>query len=460
MGRFLRGSVPVWAVAAALVAAVVPTAGAQYMSDFESLTASAAGTLLTGQDGYYVPVAGSLDYNVYTYAGNALAISQNPVGGNQFVAGVSTGTFARAQRTISYGAGTGVWTAGVDICAVYGGAATPTNNIGSLSLQPSGAAKYFIALARWPTATTATSPWNADYVYFNAASAQVTASVPDPGFQGLSQNVWHRWETDFSFDSNRILEVRVRNLSTGATARHNPTEWYLFGGSAGGAVIPTDFRFFTGGGAGNTLAWDNVSIRPRPQIGADHTSLDPVTTTVTFTVTDGPASGVALFFAALSAGPPLYGFPSLDSEPVWLNLGSVFPLFSAPLTPAGSLSVPLSYATPGLNYEAYLQGFVVPAPSGIEVTNSVALGQNQARGAAYDHKTGFWAARIGSAANAGNTLDVARVSAAGVETLVASTPVPASGIVALTGTISPRLGPGEKLRFKLNGVTYREFTVS
>ena len=51
-------------------------ARAQLVTNFEapSYTGSAAGTLLTGQQSWYVPVAGSPDYNVFSYAGNAVSL--------------------------------------------------------------------------------------------------------------------------------------------------------------------------------------------------------------------------------------------------------------------------------------------------------------------------------------------------------------------------------------------------
>ena len=54
-------------------------AGAQYGSDFEALNGSAGGTVLTGQDMYYIPGGtNSIDFNVYTYSGNALGLPVNP----------------------------------------------------------------------------------------------------------------------------------------------------------------------------------------------------------------------------------------------------------------------------------------------------------------------------------------------------------------------------------------------
>src|SRR5262245_33283646 len=73
-------------------------------------TGSTAGTLLTGQQGWYVPVAGSPDYNVFTYAGNAPGLPVNTTGGAQFVGGISGGTvFARAQQDVNFSTAN-IWT--------------------------------------------------------------------------------------------------------------------------------------------------------------------------------------------------------------------------------------------------------------------------------------------------------------------------------------------------------------
>src|SRR5689334_17783511 len=60
---------------------------------------SGAGVILTGQDGWILP-AGSADQNVYTYAGNALGLPQNPTGGLQFIgqAVATANVFRRGQH--------------------------------------------------------------------------------------------------------------------------------------------------------------------------------------------------------------------------------------------------------------------------------------------------------------------------------------------------------------------------
>jgi hypothetical protein len=237
-----------------LVAALSSPAIAQYATGFESLTASAAGTTLTGQDSFYLPVAGSVDLKAFTYAGSGMPA--NPDGGSVFVAGTSAGTtFARAQRDITYG--TGTWRLGFDILGKYTGVLPTAQNLGSFSIQPA-ASQNFIALATWTDVNTAQN-WNANYVWFDAAGVQLQEVVPNPAFQSLSVNHWYRWETDVNLTTNQILEVRLTDLATNTTATHVPVGRYLLGGMTP-APAPTGFRMFAGGAMGNTVAFDNVSI--------------------------------------------------------------------------------------------------------------------------------------------------------------------------------------------------------
>ncbi len=262
----------------ALAVALGSEAQAQFTTGFEPNTyaGSPAGTVLTGQDGFYIPVAGSQDGLVMTYAGNALGLPLNPTGGTQFAASIGADPaqglpqpFSRAQRDITYGSGTGVWTASFDIAAataLLGAGAPFSQNIGSFSTQVFPGQQSFIGLARW--ANTATGgAWNADYVWFNAAGTQLTESVPDPAFQNLAMDHWYRWGTTFDLGTNQILSVSITDLTTNTTVVHNPVDRYLFGGAAG-APTPTGFRLFGGTNSGNgnrnALAWDNVSIIPAP----------------------------------------------------------------------------------------------------------------------------------------------------------------------------------------------------
>jgi hypothetical protein len=246
----------------ALCVGLAASAEAQYSSSFEALTASAAGSVLTGQDGYYVPPATtSVDFNVHTYAGNTLNIPQNPTGGAQFIGGngPGAGAFARAQCDMTFGSG--VWTAGFDICAGFAGTLPASQNLGSFSIQPFPGGQSFITLVTWDDVNTATT-WSANYIYFDSAGAQVQEVVSLPAYQNLPVGGWYRWETDFDLATNAVLGARLTDLTTGVTTAHPIVGRYMFGGAAG-STPPTGFRFFAGGSlADNVLAFDNAALAP------------------------------------------------------------------------------------------------------------------------------------------------------------------------------------------------------
>ena len=129
----MRSHAPVLCLLAVLA---VPVVAQGYSTDFESFTASPTGDPCYGQDGFYIPVAGSLDGFLYLYPLNPLGVPQNPNGGAIFYAGHSVGgVFARSQRAVTMP--TGRILVEFDVLCNYTGAGTPTNNIGSFSLQPS-----------------------------------------------------------------------------------------------------------------------------------------------------------------------------------------------------------------------------------------------------------------------------------------------------------------------------------
>ncbi len=249
--------------------ALAPSLTAQYVSDCESLTASAAGTLLTGQDGYFNPVAGSNDWRAYTYAGNPLGIPQNPNGGSQFIAGTSLGGtgLARAQRNITFGTTT-AWSYSWDFCGAFVGTLPTAEYLGSFSEQPSTTNRNFNLLLSWGSNTTSGVAFNiATQVYNAAGTAQAIAAVPHPAFQNLQPLNWYRIEAVFDFASNTVTYLALTNLTTNARDVHWPTGWYLLGGAAPTQALPTAFRFFAGGGntgGGNTFAADNIRIEPAP----------------------------------------------------------------------------------------------------------------------------------------------------------------------------------------------------
>jgi len=232
-----------------------------YSSDFEPLNSSAAGTILTGQDGYYVPVAGSLDWNVVTYAGNSLGVPQNANGGANFIAGVSqlTNIFARTQRPITLPTSGRIYIQ-YDVLCNYRGTGTPTNNIGSFSFQPSTNATYVNLLAAWPTGATFPPPtWDANVVAGTGTIGTTTTTVlGDPAFQNLPVNVWHTWGCTIDMTAGVHVDFRITNGATNVTTVFVPSTPILLP-VAGSPILPTDFRFFAGGSE-NLFAIDNVKI--------------------------------------------------------------------------------------------------------------------------------------------------------------------------------------------------------
>lgn len=264
MRLLLHGKMlPMSIVCACLLA--VPVATAQYQSNFEALNASAAGTLLTGQDGYYIPAATtSVDFMVYTYTGNVLGMPQNPTGQDQFVAAEGVvGVYGRAQRDIVWP--TGTVTVGYDMAGHYTGTAPSSNNLGSFSTQLYPGEATYIHLMSWsdPQALT----FQALYYAYDAAGvvmAQPGAS-PGPEWENLPLDHWYRFETMIDFAANQITGALITDLTTAVTTTAALTGVYLEGGAAGGSPHPSGFRFFAGGGtAGNVTAWDNISIVPEP----------------------------------------------------------------------------------------------------------------------------------------------------------------------------------------------------
>ncbi len=261
MQRIVRG---VAALAFLGIMALPQIAVAQYSQDFEGLSGSAAGVVLTGQDGYYLPGGvTNTDFLCYTYAGNALGIVQNPEGGAQFIGGTGPGdgvTYARAERGVSLGPGR--WELWYDFCGIYTGAPPGSNNLGSFSLRQASANTVHINLFTWVDPNNPTAI-NSTYVAYDAGGTQfpIPGTPPGPEWANLMPNHWYRCRTVVDLDANTIVEVGIRDLSGGGEAVYNPTGWYLIGG-AGGFAPPDGIRFFGGGGTqGNTTCWDNAIVR-------------------------------------------------------------------------------------------------------------------------------------------------------------------------------------------------------
>jgi hypothetical protein len=241
--------------------------------DFENppYSGSAGGTLLTGQDGWYLPVVGSTDWNVHTYAGNTLGVVANPAGGgSQFAAGVSQGTtpstaFARAQRAENWGASP-AFVVSYDVNHQYLGQLPTAQNLGSWSLQPSTTAITGQDLHVWDDINTAAS-WSLQFNLFDAAGAPILNQSPGASWVGLQLNHWYRVEHTISFVNNQWTSTSITDLHTNVTDTFNTTSWYMSGGTNPILPMPTDHRFFAGGNTGNTFAVDNLSITPVPEPG-------------------------------------------------------------------------------------------------------------------------------------------------------------------------------------------------
>jgi hypothetical protein len=274
MTRYLNRKTFAMCLAVGLLACNL--ANAQYAADFEDppFTGSPDGTIMTDQDGFYIPPdTVSTDFLVYTYAGNALGVPNNPGGdGDQFVAGTGPAgdTYARAQRDIDWG-DTEIWEVSYDVLALYlpdDPNVVAANNVGSFSIQPYDGApgtSNYIHLFSWVTGQEGVL-WQAFYMMYSAAGVAdgQPGRSPGPEWENLILNNWYRFTTVIDWDTNLVVEVSITDLHTGAEATVDTSadEWYLGGGSAGGTV-PTGFRFFAGGGSpGNTVAFDNLSIGP------------------------------------------------------------------------------------------------------------------------------------------------------------------------------------------------------
>lgn len=279
-----RGRIP----AILLMLAAASQAFAQYLTGFEppDFTGSPAGVALAGQDGYYIPSIDDADAYCFTYAGNALGIVANPNGESQFIASTRiSGAFARAQRDVAMSAE--CWVFEADINIAYGGTLPTANYAGSLSLQPWGQAGSIIFLLNWDDIHAADHYTIRVLGYDAEGDVPFLAGlpVPDSAFRGLLANHWYRLSIRIDFAQlNAVTSLSIRDLHDAAAAESTflPTdlEGYYLGGGSAPVGVPSAFRFFAGGGfvgdhvAGNTLAIDNLSLRPASDTPC-FTDIDP-----------------------------------------------------------------------------------------------------------------------------------------------------------------------------------------
>ncbi len=243
-------------------------ASAQYtgFEPGEGYNGAPEGVTLTGQQGWYLPVAGSADFGVYTHDGNWLALWPNYLGDLQFIGGQAPGgmTFRRAQQNFNWGSGF-VWLVSYDVSHRFNGTLPAVDNLSSFSLQDSATTKSFIQLNRWQNLATATE-WRAEFNVFTAAGAALDMQSPGAAWQNLPVNFPFRVYIVFDLvpGLNRIWYVGLLNLYTFEYADFSPPNWYLRGGEASALPNPTALRFFVGGGGGtdtgNVAGFDNLSI--------------------------------------------------------------------------------------------------------------------------------------------------------------------------------------------------------
>lgn len=255
---------------ALVVCGVVAAAahGQTYYTGFElpDYTASAAGTSVTGQAGWYLP--SGINTNVHTYAGNSLGLVQNPVGGNQFLGGVSGGgsDFARAQQNFAFG--TSQYTVAWDMAANFLGTAPSAINLSSFSLNHStllaGQFRGFIALNNFVDLNNPSAGWKAEFNVFDASGTATNNLSPGSMWTNLQVNRWYRQIVSFDLATNQITSITLLDLHSGASETANPQGWYLDGGAASTLPLPDAVRFFVGGAAGNAMGWDNLSVVPAP----------------------------------------------------------------------------------------------------------------------------------------------------------------------------------------------------
>jgi hypothetical protein len=251
---------------------IAGAAHASFVTGFEAptYTGSAAGNVVTGQDGWYNPVAGSRDGLVHTYAGNAPGFAQNPQGGEQFVRSLNdpanAATFGRSQHDVDMSVGD-IWTFSFDYAAIRGGVLPAINNLGSFSLQNSATAQYYQSLMTWDDLNTGTA-YDLNYIWFDAAGVQngATGALPGTEWNALPLNTWFRHTQTVNFATHELLNITIENLHNGATTSVNLTGAYLAGGANSTRPRPTGLRLFSGGGLNveNFGGWDNVSAVPEP----------------------------------------------------------------------------------------------------------------------------------------------------------------------------------------------------
>ncbi len=240
-----------------------------YCTGFEAPDYAAG--ILTGQDEWFIPVAGSQDYNVVPYGG---PITPNPTGGANYVIGtpLSNAAFARAQHAASFVDGTG-YIMSYDINVLpYAGKPPAVNNIGSFSMQNSATSRFTQSLFVWNDLANPGAGWTTQVANINAAGTNLGFVTPaDPAFSTYQFNTWYRQSIAIDFATNAVLSISTTDIASNTTVTVVLTDVFLGGGAnnATGLAMPDAFRMFTGGNQSITTLWDNVCIEivPAPATG-------------------------------------------------------------------------------------------------------------------------------------------------------------------------------------------------
>lgn len=254
MKRYVLGAV-------ALCGLCANSNGQVFHTDFES-SAYVVGTDVAGTDGWYLPTtANSVTGIVISYLSNPWSIPGTSRTGAKGAANSNPGGVlnTRMQRDFNFQEGRS-YTMTWDATVRYTGTLPGTQNVGSVSLQDSLLQRFFIALMVWTDVTTCTS-WAQQYNVVDAANLALNNQSPGAAWTNLQLNRVYRNSVTWNNATNLIERVTICDLATSTFSSFNPTGWYLTGGTTPTLPVATGIRLFVGGTtAGNTVAYDNVSV--------------------------------------------------------------------------------------------------------------------------------------------------------------------------------------------------------
>ncbi|MFX0167665.1 MAG: hypothetical protein ACFE9V_20275 [Candidatus Hodarchaeota archaeon] len=274
---------------------IIPKTSNIYINDFEGLISASTGIILTGQDGFFKegPDSERLDFKVYTYTGNSLGFNQNPTGGNNFIAGIQSGsnTWAVVKHDVNFDGG--LWEIEFDFAMNFNGILT------GFGLDDYHAGGFW--LRPYESIFDVTMGWGPEnehgyyepehiHVLYEAYDESgsifigkpsdwifnMPGETPGPEWENLPKNRWYKISTKVDFDTNKICSLLIKDIETGDMTMINPSNWYLRGGAAGGLSLPSYFMLAAGiiwpspsnpfpEGVGSMMAFDNIKLIRRPE---------------------------------------------------------------------------------------------------------------------------------------------------------------------------------------------------